>query len=231
MKDAAWSGIGDHSEYLAGSEQDIDSWRRLASDLGMELRPGFDAFIESPRLLSLGGLSGRSMPPDAERFRRLMENPLFSGYRDTFPGIVSGKRDGFDFNIYRTAERKTKRKVRWAVLILLLFEHPYEYGMRIARAGLTDGISRKLRMRRRIPVPDSPELDGLLEVRGDNRGQITVHLSDERTRSALLDLFKAGDSYEISDDGIKISLPGRYVGSDTALQHMRRMARAAGAFF
>jgi hypothetical protein len=213
-------------------KDDVQTWQRLASELGMTFKPGVEAFTGNADSLGYIILGRHLGAKDIHSFIKLLETPFWKKMiSQMFIGIISGKYQDYDFYIYRSTQKSGSNHSVELMNIFLPFKKRYDYDMKIKRADFFTNFGKKLFKKFFVNVPHNPILEKLISVSGKKKEQIKVFLSDTRLQSALIELFQGRDNFFIEDYGIKWNETAKFIDKDKALSIMDRMVKAANHFY
>lgn len=208
----------------------IEQWQNLARELGFEFHEGLDTFAKSPHILAIAAeeFPGKRMNP--QQLQQLMNSPLVHHILGKlFLGIARGTYQEYEFFIYRKTTSSSNSNLKhYTVNIVLFFNHYYQLGMQVTRAGSMTRLGKKLFSGSYIRLPHQ-ETDRLLKIKGKEKNQIREILSATGLQAPLTELFSLSRQaiVKITDTGIRVNIPGHFPDKDQALEIMKHMVAVA----
>lgn len=212
-----------------------ENWRLLAQEMGFAYKPGVQAYVDTPRLISMVGREIHLFK-DWGRKAAFLNKRMFTMLAEKlYPGIAVGSWQGYECALFPAgrahATSVTEYKTRiFHLYAVLLFNRPLDLdllieGGRGATASLVKGVFRKLLVR----FPGSPELDGLVTASARRRGEAEALLSGESVQQGLLELYRASQLFRVTDLGIRHRRQGEIIDPVVAADLLDLMAGTADA--
>jgi len=206
-----------------------EQWQNLAGELGLEFKPGIEAFLELPEAATRIILDefGTDKPvPAAE----ILHNPLVKAFlAKVFMGVVTGEYRGYTVHLFRGSRGSSRTGQVHAVNISMLFNQPKKNGLNIYGEGFFSRLGKKL-----FGVQDlescNPELDKLVMIKAENVPQVQMTMTDPRVQQALVELYSYSTEFQITDPGIRYRISGEeIIDRATAMEVLDLMVAAASA--
>ena len=201
---------------------DIDVWRALADELGLEFKEGLRGFLESPTALSM---FGRDAPPPS-----VLDNPMVQALLEkVFLGAATGTYKDYEVHLFRGSKSSSSsNKANYYIGAVLLFARRLgvEFEMRPLTFSWRLG---RLFSPGRYVQSGYRSFDGVMGVKSSSPMQTRRLLASKETRDAVLSF--AANTHEpvVSEKGVRCKAKGSTISSEearTLLDQLVEVARA-----
>ncbi len=205
-------------------------WKKLAGELGFQLKRKIRPFVELPSLHKMAAHAVKT--GNLHNAEKLLEHPMIADILSkTFVGSATGIYRSYEFAVFRSTHTGTPApNPAYYVNIVLLFKEKYQLGLEICHNGILSKIRKAIGLGSYVRIPENDMLDKMIAIKANMKDQARNLLSDKLLQDKLLNLYRFSNTFEISDRDIRYSERGTIIDKDKAIKIMDLMAEVAGNF-